>query len=439
MNSKFINNLKKIRKNNNLSQEQLAEILGISRQAISKWESGSAYPEMEKIIQLCEKFNVNIDDLLHKDIEEIISEEQSKKNLNKYIESFLSYTSNTVNLFCSMNFKSKIKCLFEQCMLIFVLCIIFCIIGSIGNSLVYSLFNFLPNKVYYFISNLLESIYFIVSFIIATGILLYLFKTRYLDYYKIDDNYEKSNDIEESIIKEEKNEKIIIRDPKHSDYRFINGLFKCLLFFIKFIALTILFAFSLTLLVFAFLLVVFIYYISINNVFIGLSTSMVGIILINIVVLISLYSFIFNKKYNAKKSFIVFIISILIAGVGLSITFLSSLNLEYNDVAYKNTDEIIKTYDKNVDIYLNDTNVNRYEIDNTLKDNIKVKINYNKDAYKIEFDNSMDTVIVNYYTKLNDFKTAEKMLPTILEDSDFNLSTVSFGIHVIFKSLSSTV
>ena len=145
MNSKFINNLKKIRKNNNLSQEQLAEILGISRQAISKWESGSAYPKIEKITQLCEKFNVNIDDLLHKDIEEIISEEQSKKNLNKYIESFLSYTSNTVNLFCSMNFKSKIKCLFEQCMLIFVLCIIFCIIGSIVNSLFYFLFNFLLN------------------------------------------------------------------------------------------------------------------------------------------------------------------------------------------------------------------------------------------------------------------------------------------------------
>ena len=77
MNNKFINNLKKIRKNNNLSQEQLAEILGISRQAISKWESGSAYPEMEKIIQLCEKFNVNIDDLLHKDIREIKGEEIS--------------------------------------------------------------------------------------------------------------------------------------------------------------------------------------------------------------------------------------------------------------------------------------------------------------------------------------------------------------------------
>ena len=163
MNNKFINNLKKIRKNNNLSQEQLAEILGISRQAISKWESGSAYPEMEKIIQLCEKFNVNIDDLLHKDIEEIISEEQSKKNLNKYIESFLSYTSNTVNLFCSMNFKSKIKCLFEQIVIATILLIIAVIVGSLCGQIVYGLYLILPTKLYYFISEILSSIYIIFA------------------------------------------------------------------------------------------------------------------------------------------------------------------------------------------------------------------------------------------------------------------------------------
>ena len=68
MNNKFSENLKKIRKDNNLSQEQLADELGVSRQAISKWESAVAYPEMDKIITLCEKFNLNIDDLLHKDI-----------------------------------------------------------------------------------------------------------------------------------------------------------------------------------------------------------------------------------------------------------------------------------------------------------------------------------------------------------------------------------
>ena len=60
-------NLKKIRKDNNLSQEQLADKLQVSRQAISKWESGSAYPEMEKILQICKEFDVNIDDLLNKE------------------------------------------------------------------------------------------------------------------------------------------------------------------------------------------------------------------------------------------------------------------------------------------------------------------------------------------------------------------------------------
>ena len=75
MNNNLSENLKKIRKDNNLSQEQLAEKLGVSRQAISKWESGAAYPEMEKIIQLCDKFDMNIDDLLHRDIREIKGEQ----------------------------------------------------------------------------------------------------------------------------------------------------------------------------------------------------------------------------------------------------------------------------------------------------------------------------------------------------------------------------
>ena len=52
MNNQFSENLKRIRKENNLSQEQLADELGVSRQAISKWESSVAYPEMDKIITL---------------------------------------------------------------------------------------------------------------------------------------------------------------------------------------------------------------------------------------------------------------------------------------------------------------------------------------------------------------------------------------------------
>ena len=89
MNNQFSENLKKIRKEQNLSQEELADELGVSRQAISKWESSQAYPEMDKIIMLCDKFNLNIDDLLHRDIKEVKGEEESKKKLNNSIYGFL--------------------------------------------------------------------------------------------------------------------------------------------------------------------------------------------------------------------------------------------------------------------------------------------------------------------------------------------------------------
>ena len=47
---RFSEKLPKLRKNNNLSQEQLAEQLGVSRQAVSKWEAGNSYPDMEKML-----------------------------------------------------------------------------------------------------------------------------------------------------------------------------------------------------------------------------------------------------------------------------------------------------------------------------------------------------------------------------------------------------
>lgn len=57
-------NLQNLRKKHNLSQEQLAEKLEVSRQAVSKWENGSSYPEMDKLIMLSELFNIDIDMLI---------------------------------------------------------------------------------------------------------------------------------------------------------------------------------------------------------------------------------------------------------------------------------------------------------------------------------------------------------------------------------------
>ena len=61
----FAENLKLIRKERNVTQEELAELLGVSRQAISKWESGNGYPETEKLISISKILNISIDYLLN--------------------------------------------------------------------------------------------------------------------------------------------------------------------------------------------------------------------------------------------------------------------------------------------------------------------------------------------------------------------------------------
>lgn len=60
----FADNLKSIRQERHISQEELAEIIGVSRQAVSKWEQGSGYPEMEKLLVLSKELNVSLDYLM---------------------------------------------------------------------------------------------------------------------------------------------------------------------------------------------------------------------------------------------------------------------------------------------------------------------------------------------------------------------------------------
>lgn len=62
----FADNLQFIRKQRGISQETLAEILHVTRQAVSKCEQGMAYPETAKIIEISNYFGVSIDYLLKK-------------------------------------------------------------------------------------------------------------------------------------------------------------------------------------------------------------------------------------------------------------------------------------------------------------------------------------------------------------------------------------
>ena len=60
----FAENLQTIRKKNGLTQEDLAEMLGVSRQAVSKWEQGDGYPEVEKLLDISGKLGVSLDSLM---------------------------------------------------------------------------------------------------------------------------------------------------------------------------------------------------------------------------------------------------------------------------------------------------------------------------------------------------------------------------------------
>ncbi len=62
-------NLQHLRKiNGSMTQEKLAEQMGVSRQTVSKWESGEAYPELPKLMDLCGIFHCKLDDLLRLDM-----------------------------------------------------------------------------------------------------------------------------------------------------------------------------------------------------------------------------------------------------------------------------------------------------------------------------------------------------------------------------------
>ncbi len=61
----FHENLQHLRKINNLTQEDVAEQVGVSRQAVAKWESGETLPDLEKSRLLAEVFSVSLDDLVN--------------------------------------------------------------------------------------------------------------------------------------------------------------------------------------------------------------------------------------------------------------------------------------------------------------------------------------------------------------------------------------
>lgn len=439
---KLSDNLKKIRKENNLSQEQLAEKLKVSRQSVSKWESGQAYPEMDKVLQICKIFNYNIDELMNENIKDVDESKQSKINFNRYVDDFFSFITKTVNMFSCMKLKEILKCLIEQFIICIILACIFGIIGVIGSTIVGGILGGLPHKVYYTIYGLFSSIYLILAAIIGITVFLHIFKIRYLDYYEIvkeesetekiisDENID-TNKKKNTVIEKNK-DKIIIRDPEHSQSKFLTGILKTVFLFIKVTVTCILAVFSLTFVAEVVLLVVSFLFVKTGLVFIGAFLGITSAILINLTIMEILYNFIVSKDNKIRKVAICLLIALILAGVGIGLIFIGITEFNYienqTDVL---TNEEVYEYDMLDEIVINYSNydINYIESDS---DKIKIVINYTEyydiDIYKI-ID---DTLIISCYQ--NESKRMDNLRAALNDINNKELRNYSYISVTIYAS-----
>ena len=94
----FNEKLQQLRKSRGLTQEELAEALFVSRTAVSKWESGRGYPNIDSLKELSRFFSVKIDELICS--EEIISAAENEKK--EFTDKYLSFLCGALDAFLAI-------------------------------------------------------------------------------------------------------------------------------------------------------------------------------------------------------------------------------------------------------------------------------------------------------------------------------------------------
>ena len=83
---KFNEKIVRLRKIKGITQDELASAVGVSRQAVYKWECGQSYPEVLKLLEIKKLFDISIDDLLDENYEVVLPEKKKRKRLTKEVK-----------------------------------------------------------------------------------------------------------------------------------------------------------------------------------------------------------------------------------------------------------------------------------------------------------------------------------------------------------------
>lgn len=447
---KFSEKLQKLRKENKLSQEQLADKLDVSRQAVSKWESGQTYPEMDKLLTMCKIFNCTLDELTNDEISELGTTQKNKGIGSNLVDEVLETINRTCKIFRNLSFGTILKIIFEMFIVFLIINILripLNYIYDLGNDV---FMNF-GNHVGPVLSSIFKFILYTAYFILGLIVFVYVYKIRVLDYYEkiVDDITKKDSNLQEeknSKNQEKKDEPLKVKTQR---YTFIDTLGEIVMACVKLfvIFMTIPFIFSLFFLSIGLILGIVILFKGIF--FLGIIPSILACIAINITLLELVFNFIFNKKNNLKRIFLTFIISIVVLGIGTGITAWDFSSMSYiegvperikasvYEVSYpmNNNTTIIDQYYDNIN----------YVIDENMGDNIKIEVKYYNDYSDITinhidneiniYGNRKDYTFKNFTTNvLKDLSKKQLYLYRGLYSYDITVYTTSKNKEILFSN-----
>lgn len=434
----FGEKLQSLRKASNLNQEQLADMLNVSRQSVSKWESGATYPEMDKLIAMAKIFNCSMDDLVNNEVKGKDITTTKNKQVGQYADGLLNFIVDTVNMFFSMKFTTLVKTLFELFIIGFIL------FGG-GLCIIALSYDFIDNNLY--ISNdIIDTIViflFLVEilFVVAVTVISFLqiFKIRYLDYYRkavYEENQVKDlkleinnkNDLEinddnhKNSFKKIKEPVIIMRDPKCSSLKFLERFVKMIKRVMEFFVLMVL---AMILIPTSFLLIIGLvigtYLISVNSIFVGVVLGLVGLTVVCYEVYELVYDYIVKRKPATRKLAIMFIASLVISSVGVGLSLIKLKDIKIIDIYDKRTvfsetldfkDDLTITTDIEETIY--------FIVDDSLK-NVKVDVEYNKEFMGVSLVDRKNAKYVEFdYKNYSSYNEINKILDGLRNNIFYN-------------------
>lgn len=386
----FNEKLQKLRKEKKYSQEELADMLDVTRQSVSKWESGQTYPEMDKLLAICKIFGCTLEELTNDTIKlnEFAGEKKSKvSDITSSVEVFIE---KTYHYFTGSTFKDILKCLIIMFVVYLFLCLCKYPFDALKGGL-YNFFNsFMDGKVLNFCYSFFNLIINILYYSLKLFVLAYVFKIGFLDKKDAGLTYNVKEDKESAHANEVQG---INSTKTKQNYSIFDALVSIVMFFIKMFfligAIPLIFLF----IFFMFALIILIYFMFRGVFFFSIFIGLVGVIMLNEIALEFIYNFIFDRSQCFKRMLITIIASLAFIGVAGGLFVIECSKYTYHNE--ESADLLISnnySYGYNGKMYLDSDILNyynvSYEVDDSLSDEVNVKVVNSK--YRTSYDVKLD-------------------------------------------------